>query len=84
MHTSEGDMGGDVDYEGVELAGAMVADAVLKLTKSVMPRDLPGGKDATGGHVECLTEAVVGVTAGLCRIADALESIAEAIRERPA
>jgi len=39
------------------------------------------GKDATGGHVECLTEAVMGVTAGLCRIADAISDLASAVRE---
>ncbi len=41
-----------------------------------------GGTDATGGRIESVTEAVMGVTAGLCRIADAIESLAEAFRSK--
>lgn len=37
------------------------------------------GTDAAGGHVSCLTEAVMGVTAGLFQIAAALESVADAL-----
>lgn len=40
------------------------------------------GKDAAGGTVSSLTEAVMGITAGLVRVADALLDIANAIRER--
>ena len=40
------------------------------------------GKDETGGHVECLTEAVMGITAGLCRVAEAIADLAAAVRER--
>ena len=39
------------------------------------------GKDSAGGTVECLTEAVMGVTAGLVEIADAIRSLADAVRE---
>ena len=52
-----------------------IADAI---TVNVGP-----GHDEAGGHIECLTEAVMGVTAGLCRIASALEAIAAAISDRP-
>ena len=55
--------------------------AITTIANAITPRGVAGGKDATGGHVESLTEAVIGMTAGLCRIADALESIADAIRE---
>jgi len=39
------------------------------------------GTDATGGKVLSLTEAVMGVTAGLCKIADAIGDLAEAMRK---
>ncbi len=39
------------------------------------------GTDATGGKVLSLTEAVMGVTSGLCKIADAISDLAEAIRK---
>jgi hypothetical protein len=35
------------------------------------------------GSVSSLTEAVMGITGGLCRIADALEAVAEAIHPKP-
>jgi hypothetical protein len=55
-------------------AGRQIADAI---SVTAAP-----GKDETGGTVVCLTEAVMGITAGLCRIADAIGDLAEAIRER--
>ena len=39
-----------------------------------------GGHDETGGMVTCLTEAVMGVTAGLCEIAEAIDGLADAVR----
>jgi len=39
------------------------------------------GRDATGGAVGSLTEALMGMTAGLCRIAEAIGDLAEAVRE---
>jgi hypothetical protein len=43
--------------------------------------DTPGRRDAFEGHVDCLTEAVMGVTRGLQAIAAALEDLASAVRE---
>ncbi len=40
------------------------------------------GTDEVGGTVTSLTEAVMGMTKALCQIATALESIAEAIRDK--
>lgn len=49
---------------------------------SITPLDAAPGEDATmTGQVGSLTEAVMGMTAGLCRIAEALSDVAEAIRE---
>ena len=38
------------------------------------------GHDETGGSISSLTEAVMGITASLCKVADGLHDIAEAIR----
>ena len=40
-----------------------------------------GASDATGGHVESLTEAVMGMTTALENISSSLDSIAQAIRD---
>lgn len=54
--------------------------AIKKIAAAITPVAVPG-TDATGGTVDSLTEAVMGITAGLVRIANALEMIAEAIQE---
>jgi hypothetical protein len=70
-----------------ELKGANVEEdneiavAVRKLAVAVTA-DAAAGKDAFGGHVASLTEAVMGITTGLARIAGALESVAQAIADR--
>lgn len=56
-----------------------LAEAVLSLANSVVPLGISAGKDATGGTVHSLTEAVMGITAGLCRIADAIDRLADEI-----
>lgn len=58
-----------------------VAQAIKSLKEAITPTAV-GGKDATGGHVESLTEAVMGITAGLCRVADAINNLADAVREK--
>lgn len=60
-----------------------LADAIRRAGYAVTAPAAPG-RDATGGTVGSLTEAVMGVTAGLCRIADAVNELAEAIREKGA
>ena len=49
---------------------AHLGDAIFRATT---------GEDAYGGSVGSLTEAVMGVTGGLCRIADAIEALAESL-----
>lgn len=44
--------------------------------------DAAPGRDAAGGTVQSLTEATMGVTAGLFAIAAAIGDLAEAIREK--
>jgi hypothetical protein len=63
------------------LTAEALADALRGVRDAIMPPAMPG-RDAAGGHVECLTEAVMGVTAGLFRIAEAIEDLADAVRGR--
>lgn len=53
---------------------SVIADAIT-------PRDAAGRRDDSGTHVGSLTEAVMGLTSGLCSIAAAINNLAEAVRE---
>jgi len=57
------------------------ACSASRIANAITPRDAAAGKDATGGTIASLTEAVMGVTAGMVRIADAIGDLAEAVRE---
>lgn len=57
-----------------------VAQGLFSLRRSITAQASPG-TDETGGHVECLTEAVMGITSGLFKIADAIRELADAVRE---
>ena len=65
----------DVDVEAI-------AAPIRNLANAISDMEASPGHDENGGRVGCLTEAVMGVTAGLCRIADAIGDLAEAVRER--
>jgi hypothetical protein len=66
-----------------DLAGVVedLVHATYQVAKAITPPDTVAGHDETGGTVDSLTEAVMGVTAGLCRIAAALDGLADAVRE---
>lgn len=51
----------------------------LKYVGDAISADAAPGHDATGGAVSSLSEAIMGVTSGLCKIADALNNIANAM-----
>ena len=55
--------------------------AVDRIASAVTP-SCAAGHDETGGTVASLTEAVMGMTAGLVRIAEAISDLAEAVREK--
>ena len=61
---------------------ANIANAVESLSASITPTIALGNTDAGGGYVSSLTEAVMGTTAGLFAIANAIGDLAEAVRER--
>jgi len=73
----------DSNWESANVVDVInhLANATSRVAKAITPR-VAGGTDEAGGHVESLTEAVMGVTEGLCMIASAIESLAEAVRER--
>jgi hypothetical protein len=52
-----------------------IASMIDSLASAITPQDTLGGQDATGGTVLSLTEAVMGVSAGLVQIADAIASL---------
>jgi hypothetical protein len=58
---------------------ARAADAI---SAAIFPRNTLPGHDAGGGTVDSLTEAAMGITAGLHRIAESIENLADAVRGR--
>ncbi|HTU22499.1 MAG TPA: hypothetical protein VMG10_30960 [Gemmataceae bacterium] len=65
----------------------MVTEALNTLSAKVncisnaITSDAIPGRDETGGVVASLTEAVMGMTAGLVRIAESIDGLADAVRE---
>ena len=59
-----------------------ISDSVDRVAKAITPTDVLGGHDASGGRVESLTEAVMGITSGLYEVASAINNLADATRER--
>lgn len=49
---------------------------LASVARAITAQAVPG-RDAAGGHVESLTESVMGVTAGLMAIASALDRLAD-------
>jgi hypothetical protein len=62
-----------------EQAANLLASALNRIAEAVIPYVAVPSDDAADTTVSSLTEAVMGVTAGLCRIAEAGQAIAEAI-----
>jgi hypothetical protein len=59
-----------------------IHEGMRKIANSITPLGVCKGTDAAGGNVESLTEACMGITAGLCRIADAINNLADAVAEK--
>ncbi len=68
----------EIDQELEDIVRAFL-DAIRQNAKAVYPTHTAPGEDASGGAVGSLTEAVMGVTAGLFKIANALDDIAGAL-----
>jgi hypothetical protein len=70
-----------IPVTSIEKSLAQLAFGVELIANSITPMQAAPGHDETGGTVMSLTEAVMGITAALMRVAESNESIAEAIRE---
>ena len=55
--------------------------AIERIANAITPWSVHPVEDAYGGHVASLTEAIMGVTGGLCRIADSISELADAVKE---
>jgi hypothetical protein len=71
----------DHDDRSIEAQVSDLAAATFRVAAAITP-NICGGKDASEGHVESLTEAVMGITAGLFEVAGAIRELAEAVREQ--
>ena len=77
---------GDLSLEPAEIVAAIdrAGGRIHQLAAAITPQGALRGSDATGVSVGSLTEAVMGVSAGLVRIAEAIDGLADAMRERNA
>lgn len=57
-----------------------VAQGLTSIANAILP-NAAAGQDETGGTVDSLTEAVMGITAGLVRVAEAIGSIGSGLEE---
>ncbi len=59
-----------------------IAASLRAVANAITPLGVAGTSDASGGHVTSVTEALMGITAGLFAVSSSLSDIASAIRER--
>lgn len=58
-----------------------VCSALRKIGEAITPGSAMAGYDEAGGTVTSLTEAAMGITAGLCKIAEAIDRLASAVED---
>ena len=71
-------------YNAVKFVKTMeeLARNIGSVSEAITPYGVGVGEDATGGCVHSLTEAVMGITAGLVRIAEAIDGLSNSISEK--
>jgi len=52
-----------------------------RISQAVNGRPALPGRDESGGYVSCLTEATMGITAGLFKVAEAVRELAHAVSD---
>jgi hypothetical protein len=52
-----------------------------RICQAVNGRPALPGRDESGGYVSCLTEATMGITAGLFKVAEAVRELAHAVSD---
>lgn len=60
---------------------ANLSNGAFRIASAITPVAV-AGKDAAGGHVESLTEAVMGLTRGLFAISESIDHLAEAVERK--
>lgn len=55
------------------------ARAISRVANAITPTSALVSPDETGAYVSSLTEAAMGITAGLCRIAESIETLAGSV-----
>lgn len=73
---SENELDTNLEPANVVDTLAELARATRSISDSITPSDAMPSQDANGGTVASLTEAVMGVTAGLFAIAEAINRVA--------
>jgi hypothetical protein len=68
-------------YEAAHDIAKALREGLIAVARSITPKGLPG-TDANGGSVDSLTESCMGITGGLCRVATAIDNLADAIADR--
>jgi hypothetical protein len=71
-------MSGELESDDIVEAVNMLARRIGRVADAITP-NICGSVDATGSHIESLTEAVMGITTGLFHIGDAIENLAAAV-----
>jgi len=73
----------DQTYNAANIVDVLhtLASANQRIATAITAQAAPGHDD-TGGCITSLTEAVMGVTSAGCRIAEAINNLADAVRER--
>ena len=76
------DHGGGVHHDvNVVSAISDLARNAKRIADAITDGGVSPGPDGLGGHVGCLTESVMSVATGLSKIADAINDLADAVRE---
>lgn len=66
--------------EDLEIIGNIADRVGSVIANAISPLNTSRGTDAAGGSVNSLTEAVMGITNGLCKVADSISDLADAVR----
>lgn len=72
------------DMETPEALAAAIERGLTRIAAAVTPVGAVPSHDAASVSVGSLTEAVMGVTAGLVRVAEAISELADAVRDHGA
>lgn len=68
------------DSDAMKSLELLVAN-VGRVANAITPLDAADGRDATGVRVSSMTEALMGVTAAMVQIANAIDRLAEAAED---